>query len=118
RKHALLGSQEFGDDSGDMAARFQHGFGNLSHEPQAAPAIDQANPGFNHGNPKVSGRRHINGAFAGTGAAINTEISGWFYQNSSPLLDGCSKPLLIRHIRLNNVSDSYYLIAYSPQLRL
>ena len=31
---------------------------------------------------------------------------------------GCSNPLLIRHIGLNNVDDSYYLIAYSPHLRL
>src|SRR6185295_14456947 len=110
--------QELRNDARDVAARFQHGLGHFSHEPQAAAAINQANSGFDHGNSKVSGRRHIDGVLPRAGAAINTEISGWFYQDSSPQLDGCSKPLLIRHIGLNNVDDSYYLIAYSPQLRL
>ena len=42
-EHAFLAAQEFRDDAGHVAARFEHGPGHFAHEADAAAAINQAN---------------------------------------------------------------------------
>ena len=73
-QHLLALAQETRDDADDVAAVIEHGAGDLAHEAEAAPAIDEADAGSGKPLPEFPRRLGVSRVSARARPAIDADI--------------------------------------------
>src|SRR5215470_8045328 len=73
-EHVLALAQEVWDDAGDVAAMAKRGMSNLAHQPEAAPAIDEADAVLCQYASEVARSLGKGGIAARARAAIDADI--------------------------------------------